>query len=94
MLKLPSRQIESLPKCKTEIQRYKETQEEFWARKVEWAVVTIYAEGHPLNWKHIRDLTNMRKENLLSCMPYLSSLTKQKMEWIMSEYSEIYVNSG
>lgn len=83
MLKLPSRQIESLPKCKNEILKYYETQEEFWARKVEWAVEKITEEGHPLNWKHIRDLTNMRKENLVSSFPYLSSQTKRKIESIV-----------
>lgn len=83
MLKLPSKQIEHLPKCKNEILKHYESQEEFWARKVSWAVVKITEEEQPLNWKHIRDLTNMRKENLVSCMPYLNSELREKIELML-----------
>ena len=83
MLKLPSKQIEHLPKCKNEILKHYESQEEFWARKVSWAVEKITEEEQPLNWKHIRDLTNMRKQNLFSCMPCLSSEIREKIELIL-----------
>ena len=83
MLKLPSKQIEHLPKCKNEILKHYESQEEFWARKVLWAVVKITEEEQPLNWKHIRDLTNMRKQNLSSCMPYLNSELREKIELML-----------
>ena len=83
MLKLPSKQIEHLPKCKNEILKHYESQEEFWARKVSWAVRKIKKYGQPLNWKHIRDLTNMRKQNLSSCMPYLNSELREKIELIL-----------
>ncbi|MDY5231976.1 MAG: TniQ family protein, partial [Eubacteriales bacterium] len=83
MLKLPSKQIEHLPKCKNEILKHYESQEEFWARKVSWAVEKITEEEQSLNWKHIRDLTNMRKQNLSSCMPYLNSELREKIELIL-----------
>ena len=83
MLKLPSKQIEHLLKCKNEILKHYESQEEFWARKVSWAVRKIKKYGQPLNWKHIRDLTNMRKENLVSCMPFLNSELREKIELIL-----------
>ena len=83
MLKLPSKQIEHLLKCKNEILKHYESQEEFWARKVSWAVEKITEEEQPLNWKHIRDLTNMRKENLVSCMPYLNSELREKIELML-----------
>ncbi len=50
-----------LPKCREEIERHEETQEKYWAREVVWAVDTIRKNGDILNWKHIRNLTNMRK---------------------------------
>lgn len=71
MLKLPSRQIRNLPKCKEEILKYYETQPQFWAREVEWAVNKICSEGKTLNLKRICALTNMRKKNIISAMPYL-----------------------
>lgn len=83
MLKLPSKQIEHLPKCKNEILKHYESQEKFWARKVSWAVEKITEEEQPLNWKHIRDLTNMRKQNLSSCMPYLNSELREKIELML-----------
>ena len=83
MLKLPSKQMEHLPKCKNEILKHYESQEEFWARKVSWAVEKITEEEQSLNWKHIRDLTNTRKENLVSCMPYLNSELREKIELIL-----------
>lgn len=83
MLKLPSKQIEHLPKCKNEILKHYESQEEFWARKITWAVEKITEEEHPLNWKHIRYLTNMRKRNLFSCIPYLSSRIRDKIELML-----------
>ena len=76
MLKLPSKQIQNLPKCRTEVLKHSETQIQFWARKIEWAVKKLVAENQPINLKHIRTLTNMRKENILSVMPYLDDETR------------------
>lgn len=72
VLDLPSKRISQyLPKCREEIEKYEESQEEYWAREVVWAIDTIRKNGDILNWKHIRNLTNMRKKNLIACMPYL-----------------------
>lgn len=76
LLQLPSKRIASyLPKCKAEIEKHYETQEEYWAREVVWAVNHILREGNTLNWKHIRSLTNMRKQDLIRCVPYLPNYT-------------------
>ena len=72
LLHLPSKRIATyLPKCRAEIEKYQETQEEYWAREVVWAVNHIITEGNRLNWKQIRNLTNMRKQDLIKCVPYL-----------------------
>lgn len=57
--------------CKAEIEKYQESQEEYWAREVVWAVNHVITEGNRLNWKQIRNLTNMRKKDLIKCVPYL-----------------------
>lgn len=76
LLQLPSKRITSyLPKCKAEIEKHYETQEEYWAREVVWAVKCILREGNTLNWKHIRNLTNIRKQDLIRCIPYLLNYT-------------------
>ena len=80
LLQLPSKRIASyLPKCKAEIEKHYETQEEYWAREVVWAVNYILREGNTLNWKHIRNLTNMRKQDLMKCVPYLLNYVDMDM---------------
>ena len=83
ILKLPSKQIQKLPKCRTEVLKHSETQTQFWTRKIEWAVKKLVAENQPINLKHIRTLTNMRKENILSVMPYLEDETKEKVNLVL-----------
>ena len=83
ILKLPSKQIQKLPKCRTEVLKHSETQTQFWARKIEWAVKKLVAENQPINLKHIRTLTNMRKENILSVMPYLEDEIKEKVNLVL-----------
>lgn len=74
ILHLPSKRIATyLPRCKAEIEKHHESQEEYWAREVVWAVNHIITEGNRLNWKQIRNLTNMRKQDLIKCVPYLSN---------------------
>ena len=76
ILQLPSKRIATyLPRCKAEIEKHQESQEEYWAREVVWAVNHILREGNTLNWKQIRNLTNMRKQDLIKCVPYLLNYT-------------------
>lgn len=80
MLNLPSKRISLyLPMCKAEIEKYEESQEQYWAREVVWAVNKIIREGDVLNWKHIRNLTNMRKCDLTACIPYLNMFVDNKL---------------
>lgn len=80
ILQLPSKRIATyLPRCKAEIEKHQESQEEYWAREVVWAVNHILREGNTLNWKHIRNLTNMRKQDLMRCVPYLSNYAAMDM---------------
>lgn len=73
------KKFQQLPLCREEILKYQECQEQYWAREVIWAVNKIQQEGKPLNWKHIRVLTNMKKENLKVCLPYLEQAEKEVM---------------
>jgi hypothetical protein len=74
-----SKYFDNLPLCKQEILEHYESQEEYWAREVVWAVQKILSEGQPLNWKHIRNLTNMRNENFQECKPYLEMYLDDEM---------------
>ena len=71
-LKLPCKRIYLLPVCKAEIEKHMETQEQYWAREVIWAVRKIKSDNLQVNRTAIQRLTNMRKENLQACIPYIS----------------------
>lgn len=73
ILGLSPKQIEKMPKCKSEILKHYETQEQFWARKVTWAVKNIDEENKNFSWKQIRNLTNICKTDLYSCLPYIEN---------------------
>lgn len=73
-LGLPDKRItQYLPLCRTEVEKHQESQEEYWARETAWAVRKIQREGKPLNWKRIRSLTNMKRENFNACLSYLEN---------------------
>lgn len=76
VLGLPQKRIYKLPQCKSLILANMERQEEYWARETVWATNKIMTEDQPLNWKHLRNLTNMRPSNLQACIPYLKQYGK------------------
>ncbi|MDD3325407.1 MAG: TniQ family protein [Sulfurospirillaceae bacterium] len=71
IMNLPDKRFDVLPLCSKEIEKYSETQEEYWARLVIWAARKIMSEEKPLNWKQIRNLTNIKKENFEACKIFL-----------------------
>ncbi len=60
--------LKKMRSCMDEINHYYETQEQYWAREIIWAVEQIRNNNEPLNYKHIRNCTNLRKEDLGRCM--------------------------
>lgn len=75
MLNLLPKQIDNLPLCKAEIKKYQISQQEYWAMEVIWAAKKVMSKGKILSWRNIRILTNMRRDNLKSCIPYLNQYT-------------------
>lgn len=70
-LNLPCKRISYLPMCKAEIEKHSENWEQYWAREVTWAVNKLKMENLPVNYTRIKVLTNMRKENMKACIPYI-----------------------
>lgn len=60
-----------LPKCLSEIEKYEESQEEFWCRKAIWAAEQMLKDGERLNFKRFRSLTCMKKDQLAKCYSLL-----------------------
>ncbi len=76
---LPEGSMKKMPKCREEIKNHSIPQEQLWAKKVVWAIQKILAERQSLNWKHIRNLTNMRNGNFQACKPYLKMYADDEM---------------
>ena len=71
-LGLPIKGLKNCRQCLAEIAKYAETQEEHWARVVAWAVDCLLCGGSGLTLSKILKLTNIRKRDFESCLPYLS----------------------
>ena len=71
-LGIPYKQLDKMPLCLAEINRHYESQEQYWAREIMWAVDTILKNGDTLNYKHIRDLINIRKNDYNKSIQYIS----------------------
>ena len=63
--------LKKMERCMAVINKYYESQEEYWAREIVWAVKMIEKNGDTLNNRRIRDLTNMRRDNMLDSMQEL-----------------------
>ena len=85
-LNLPQKQINKLPRCKAYIEAYLESQEEFWAREVEWVVSVLKQESRPVSRSRIMKMTNMRPNDIACCCPYIkNSETKTLIEALLNE---------
>lgn len=71
-LGLPKKGLRYCPRCRAEILKYSETQEEYWARELVWAVNTILRDGRTPNITTIQRITNMRKSYIVACLPYIN----------------------
>ena len=61
LMGLPQKQFNKLPKCRMYIESKAETQEEFWKRKVDWAVSEIEKMGGVVTVSKVMKMTNMKK---------------------------------
>lgn len=76
-LQLPGKRFDKLPVCKAEIFKWQESQKEYWAREVVWAYKYLLSEGKPINWKGIRNLTNIRNVDFQNCKEHLLKHTDE-----------------
>lgn len=88
-LGLPQKQIYKLPKCKTYIQKNIESQPEYWAREIEWAVNELIIENEPLNTSRIMKLTNMRLRDIEVSVSYIKNQEIQTLVRELLSYRDI-----
>ena len=78
MMEWPSKRLSLLPQCQAEVHRYRETMSQYWAREIVWAFKKIHENNQRLNWRSIRDLTNIRRCDFLAAQPLLCHYTDSK----------------
>ena len=62
------------------VQENQETLEEYWWREISWAIVKLKKEGAEINWRKIRDLTNISKQNYLRILSFFENdISKYKV---------------
>ena len=61
ILGLPDKALYRMPKCLAKIKSYEERQEDYWKREVLWAIRITKAAKKEVNWRRIRELTNLRR---------------------------------
>ncbi|SHN00761.1 TniQ protein [Anaerosporobacter mobilis DSM 15930] len=69
ILGLPDRRLELLPRCTKMILENTESKESYWAHEIVWAIQYMIKNGVALNYKHLRDITNMRRSDYTRAYP-------------------------
>lgn len=73
-LGLPDKTLYRMPKCLAKIKKYEESQEDYWKREVLWAIRITKKKNIEVNWKRIRELTNLRKSQFEALNIFIDSL--------------------
>lgn len=70
--------FKNLPKCKTIIEKYEESCEENYARRIVWAYQKLIDENKEkqIYWSDIRELSGVKKKNLEFAIPHLKKYAK------------------
>ncbi len=76
----PGHRLENLPLCKAIFDKYTESYEENWARRIVWAYGKLKQEGKPFYWSDIRKLTGVKKKNIDAIIPYISKYSNKQLE--------------
>lgn len=77
-MEFPAHRLENLPKCRAIFDKYTETYEENWARRIVWGYSKLKAENTPFYWSDIRKLTGVKKENMEKVIPFIRKHTNSK----------------
>lgn len=69
--------LKNLPKCKTIFERYYESYEETWARRIVWAYNKIKSarEKDSINWSDIRAISGVKKARIDKVIPFIYKYT-------------------
>ena len=79
-----SHRLKKMKRCMDFFNQYYESQEEYWARELVWAVKRTERDGDSLSFSHIQDLTNLRRDNMVDSLEALAMRDKKVYDIISS----------
>lgn len=81
------RKLNNLKRCRAEIEKYYETQEEYWIRGIVWAISKVKENNEIMNLKHIQKYLCINKAKIEHCLPYIED--NCSLEYCEIIYKEI-----
>lgn len=70
--------FKNMPKCMAVYERYVESYEESWARKIVWAYNKLKKENTTIYWSYLRKLSGVKKESYQKASPFLEKYTDRE----------------
>lgn len=70
--------FKNMPKCMAVYERYAESYEESWARKIVWAYEKLKQENTEIYWTYLRKLSGVKKESYQKAIPFLEKYTDKE----------------
>ena len=83
-LSLPPKRLQKMPLCRELILQWGETIEEYWARKLVWAINQI-PKGQTISWRRLREYVNIKRDRLRACIPYLRKYADEETAQIITD---------
>jgi hypothetical protein len=79
-LDLSAHRLENLPKCRAIFERYTESYEDNWARRIVWAYHKLKVErkDKPFYWSDIRLISGVKKHNINKVIPLIPKYTDKR----------------
>ncbi len=84
ILNVDSHRLKKMKRCMEFFDQYYESQEEYWARELVWAVKKSEHDGDSLSFSHIQDLTNLRRDNMVDSLETLKRRDSRIYDVLMS----------
>lgn len=70
--------FKNMPRCMAVYERYAESYEESWARKIVWAYNRLSQENSVVYWTYLRKLSGVKKESYQKAIPFLEKYADEK----------------
>lgn len=84
-LEISPKSFERLKRCTDYVNSFEETQEEFWAREIIWAITKIEKEGSELYYTAVRRLLNVKRKQIAAALPFIADTRIRSIAAEMTE---------